>query len=576
MLFSDFANVLLKLEHTNSRLEMTEILAKLFKEASTSEIDKAIYLLQGRLVPQYKSLEFGLAERLVFKAFVSSFSLNEKEARQRLQAIGDLGKTVEEFRKTNRSLFETGQQLSLEEIFLKLVKLAKLSGTGSQETKLGMVAELLQQLDPLSCRYLVRILVGTIRLGFSDMTILDSLSWFLQKDKSLRKQLEKAFNVKPDLGLLAKQIKQNGIKAIDKTEPTVGIPILMAKAERVIKSEQIIDKIGTCAIEPKYDGFRLQMHKSGKNISIFSRNLENIVLMFPDLVKAASQELIADNCIIEGEAVGYDKDSNRILPFQEIVQRKRKYNIEEKALEIPLKLFVFDLLYLNKRSYLQDSYINRRKALKNIISKKAQTIILAKEEIVDSKEKIQAIFEKAVKDGLEGIMAKKLSSPYQAGSRDWNWIKFKHSYSNKIADTVDCLIMGFDYGKGKRSGFGIGAFLVGVLNKQENSFVTIAKIGTGLTDKEWQYLKSQSNELITSLKPDNYKVNKTNSCDVWLKPSLVVEIRADEVSKSPSHTAGLALRFPRLEKFRLDKSPSDVTTLDELKNLYSLKHQSYL
>jgi DNA ligase-1 len=231
---------------------------------------------------------------------------------------------------------------------------------------------------------------------------------------------------------------------------------------------------------------------------------------------------------------------------------------------------------LNGQSYLSKSYLERRQALQKIIKKNSQTLVLAKNEIVDNEQKVQIIFEQAVKDGLEGIMAKKLSSVYQAGARDWNWIKYKHSYSNKLADTVDCLVMGFDYGKGKRSGFGIGAFLVGVLNKEKNNFVTIAKIGTGLTDKEWQYIKSQSNSLIISQKPNNYNVNKINSCDVWLKPEIIVEIRADEVSKSPSHTAGFALRFPRLEKFRLDKGPTDITTLSELKTLYSLKQESYL
>lgn len=556
---------------------MTQLLSQLFKKTSAQEIDKVVYLLQGSVVPQYEQLEFGLAERLVFKSFVSSFSLNEAQARQRFKQIGDLGATVEEFRRTNHSLFEASSSLDLLTVFGKLKTLAHQSGTGSQETKLGILSDLFQQLDPLSCRYLVRMVVGKLRLGFSDMTVLDALSWYLKQDKSLKSVIETAYNVRPDLGLIAKLIKTEGIEKIKQIEPEVGVPILMAKAERVGNAGEIIKKIGACAIEPKYDGFRLQIHKmSSGQVKIFSRNLENVVQMFPDLVMAVNQEIAAQNCIFEAEAVGYNPKTKKILPFQEVVQRKRKYQIEEKAKEIPLKLFAFDLLYYNSQSYLNRTYLERRQQLNKVVKSRQQVINLASETIAQNTDLINQLFEQAVSDGLEGIMAKKLSGTYRAGARDWNWIKFKHSYSTRLIDTIDCLVMGFDYGKGKRTDFGLGAFLVGVFDPQTDNFVTVAKIGTGLTDQEWRYLKTQSQSLLTPSRPSIYRVAKQNECDVWLKPGLVVEIRADELSLSPAHTAGLALRFPRLERFRQDKAPHQTTTLPEIQKMQQLQHKSSL
>jgi DNA ligase-1 len=576
MLFVNLARYLEVLEATPSRLQMTRVLAELFKESQGDEIAQIVYLLQGSVVPQYERLEFGLAERLVFKAFVSSFSLNEKEARKQVGLSGDLGKTVEAYRRTNVSLFAKEADLPFATVFLRLKDLAGQTGVGSQEYKLSILSDLFQKLDPLSCRYLVRIVVGSLRLGFSDMTILDALSWLLKGDKSLRLRIERAFNVRPDLGLLAKLVKEGKLLAIDKIEPIPGVPILMAKAERVKTIDEIIEKIGPCSIEPKYDGFRLQVHKlANGEVKIYSRNLDNVVAMFPDLVAAMQNDIEAKSCIIEGEAVGYDPKTNKILPFQEIVQRKRKHNIEQKAKEIPLKLFAFDLLY-HQKSFLEVAYRERRAELRGIINKNSQTILLSQDQPGANTQTITTLFEKAVGEGLEGIMAKKLTGKYEAGARGWNWIKVKHSYSQNLIDTLDCLVMGYDLGKGKRTQFGLGAFLVGVFDEANERFVTVAKVGTGLTDEEWRVLKTKTSGLTLKEPPASYFLNKNLSCDIWLKPQLVVEIRADEISHSPSHTALLALRFPRLERFRDDKNPQDITTLRELTDIYQKQHKSSL
>jgi DNA ligase-1 len=342
--------------------------------------------------------------------------------------------------------------------------------------------------------------------------------------------------------------------------------------------EEIIKKIGRCLIEPKYDGFRLQIHYQDKKVRLYSRSLEDVTYMYPDIVFSVEKEIKAKEIIFEGEAIGYNQKTSKFLPFQETVQRKRKFNIEEKVKEVPLKLFVFELLYLNGENYLNQHYLARRKKLEIIIKSdkniKDNNILLAPTELISDAQKINTLFSKAVDQGLEGIIAKKINGIYQPGARGWNWIKFKKSYASKINDTVDCLIIGYDLGKGKRTGFGIGAFLVGVYDEKNDRFVTVAKIGTGLTDEEWKKLRLQSAKFKIKNKPKNYFVDKMMECDVWLAPAIVVEIRADEISKSPVHTAGLALRFPRLERFREDKKPEETTTLKEIKEIFN--HQKVM
>lgn len=305
--------------------------------------------------------------------------------------------------------------------------------------------------------------------------------------------------------------------------------------------------------------------------------------MYPDLVQSIKKEIAAREIIFEGEAIGYDTKTGSFLPFQDTVQRKRKYDIEEMVKKIPLKFFAFDLLYLNSENYLHRPYQDRRKQLENYVKLiKGNTISLAVSTITDDAKKIDLMFDEAVTKGLEGILAKKLDGTYQAGARGWNWIKFKKSYSAKIEDTIDCLVMGYDYGKGKRARFGIGAFLVGVYDEKKDTFVTVAKIGTGLTDEEWRELKKRADRFHANKQPAFYDVDKMMSVDVWVKQNIVVEIKADEITRSPVHTAGrimktsksgkaqevseagLALRFPRLVRFRDDKRPEETTTLIEL------------
>jgi DNA ligase-1 len=568
MFFSELAKYFERIEKNSSRLEITRILAELFTSLNAQEIAKVVYLLQGRVGPAYEGIDFGMAERTIIKSAMSALNIDRSYFEKEFKKSGDLGITVENFKKLYTSFEEKDMEVLV--VFDFFYRLATASGNGSQDIKVSLLSQLIRQLDPLSGRYLVRLPTGIIRLGFSDMTILDAYSWMLKGDKSLRPVIETAYHVRPDLGFIGKTLKEEGLSVLDKIGPEIFTPIIMMKAERMSSAEEIIKQIGKCLVEPKFDGFRLQVHYKGGQVKLFSRSLEDVTFMYPDIVEGVKNEVKADELIIEGEAIGYNPKTGEFLPFQETVQRKRKYDIGEKAIEVPLKLFAFELLFLNGRNFIKLPFIERRQALEKVTVKNSdiskQIIVVDHQEEVDKEIRLEEIFDSAIAKKLEGVIAKKIDGIYQPGARGWNWIKYKRSYSSKINDTIDCLVMGYDFGKGKRTGFGLGAFLVGVLDK--DTFVTVAKIGTGLTDEEWKELKIKSQPLKIKEKPVNYKVDKLSECDVWISPNIVVEIKADEITKSPTHTAGLALRFPRLERFRDDKKPQETTTLKEVEKMY--------
>jgi DNA ligase-1 len=601
MLFTDFAHYLSKLEKTSSRLQMTEILAKLFKQCEAKEIINTCYLSLGQLAPKYEGLEFNMAEKLIIRAIAKALNIEVKEVVANYKKSGDLGNTIEEFKsqkskvKTKSDLVKNTTQnlkLSINEIYNILLEIAQEAGNGSVERKINKMSNLIQEIDPLSAKYIVRTTLEKLRLGFSDMTILDALSWMEKGDKSYRSQLERAFNILADIGRVAQIFKTNGIKGIKELQSEVGIPIRPAKAERLPNPEKILEKMkGQCALEPKYDGFRVQIHinklktpafakaSAGKQnlnlfedkdnkifVRIFSRNLEDTTHMFPEIV-AEAQNLPVKSVILDGEAIAYSPKTGKFLAFQETVQRKRKHNVSEKAKELPLKVFVFDILYLNGESLLDKPFKDRRQTLTRIIAK-TKGIELTEQKVVTQTKEFASFFNQVVNEGLEGLMAKKLDSVYRPGARDFTWVKYKAGMTAELADTIDCVVMGYYRGKGKRSSFGVGAFLVGVVDKGQ--YLTVSKIGTGLTDEQWQELKTRCAKWQVEEKPKEYVVQKNLTPDVWVDPKVVVEIESDMVTKSPLHSAQWALRFPRLKRFRDDKNPDQSTSISELKKIANL------
>jgi len=582
MLFIKFAQYLSEIESVSSRLAITEKLAGLFTELSAEEIAVVPYLLQGRLAPAFSGIEFGMAEKSVVKAVSLALQIDHKDFVREVLHVGDVGQAIEKARGEFTS-FEQ-EDLPLLHVFGELQRITEATGNGSQEIKAKILALLFAKLDPLSCRYLSRIPIGQLRLGASDVTILDALSWMLTGNKSLRVQMERAYQVRPDLGYICAQIKSHGIKGIEEVKPEVFTPILMMKAERLSSGVEIIEKIGKCIVEPKYDGLRLQIHikkfeirnsklenneeiNQNYSVKIYTRGLEVVTHMYPDIVAAVEEDISCDNCILEGEALGYDTVNEKFLPFQETIQRKRKHDIADAAIRIPIRLMTFDLLYLNGESLLSKPLSERKQRLASMISSKSSTIKLSPMTEISDPMEVEKLFDTYIADGLEGIMAKKPDSIYKPGAREYSWVKLKRSYSSKVNDTIDCVVMGYDAGKGKRAAFGIGAVLVGIYDQQDDKYLSIAKIGTGMTDEEWRNLKENSEKRIAKGKPEDYEVAKEMGCDVWVEPHIVLEIRSDEITQSKLHTSGWSLRFPRLERFRTDKKSEDATTKEELEKM---------
>lgn len=589
MTFKELSVYLQNLEGTTSRNEMVLILADLFSKVPAPDMDKVMYLLQGRVAPLYIPIEFGVADKMIVRAITLAFDGGKDTVEQEFKKIGDVGGLAEKL-ATKKS--HTRDNLSISHVFRELEKLAKAGGSGSVEVKIDTLSRLLKSADPLSSRYIARIPVAKLRLGFSDMTVLDSLSWMLKGDKSLRPIIERSYNIRPDLGVIGQMIKEHGIKGVEKIKPAVFTPILMAKAERLSSGKEIIEKIGKCAVEEKFDGFRLQAHFDGKNVKLFTRNLEEVTFMYPDVEAGIKAQIKSKEAIFEGEAIAYNPETNEYLPFQLTSQRKRKYDIEEMAKKIPLKYMIFDALYVDSTNLIPEPYTKRRKEINDMV-KKGNVLYVSSEKVLSTGKDIENYFDDAISRGLEGILAKKLDGTYQAGARGWSWIKLKRSYSSKLDDTVDCLVMGFYYGQGKRTSFGIGAFLIGVYDKKQDKFVTVAKIGTGLTDEEWRELAKRGTKLKAKEKPPLYEVDKMLTPDVWVDSNIIVEIKADELTRSSVHTAGrvlkpsksgsafdvdvpgYALRFPRLERFRDDKKPEDATTLKEIEKMFELQKNSH-
>ncbi|MDP2936398.1 MAG: ATP-dependent DNA ligase [Dehalococcoidia bacterium] len=570
-----FVDFLTELEATSSRNRMVEVLSLLFKETDVEEIDKLIYLCQGRVAPAYVKLEFGVGESLAAEALSKASGQPKTEMLRLYKEKGDFGEVA------GAVLPPQTTKLTVIELFDHLYRLAIVSGEGAVTAKTDLLADLLASSSPRDGRLLVRISLGRLRLGIGDPTMMDGLSFARQGDKSLRPTLERAYNICSDLGYVARLFWEQGVEALSQIEVTVGKPVRPALAERLPGIQAILDKIGRCAIEPKYDGFRCQVHRDNDWVKVYSRNLEDFSDMFPEIIEAACRQVRATRIIFEGEALAYDPSTGDFYPFQVTVQRKRKYGIEEMRARLPLKLMAFDLLYLDGEDQTRQPYLERHRRLGEALAPD-DVIELTEVLITDKPEEFERYFADKVQRGLEGVVCKRLDSPYQAGSRNFNWIKLKRHYAGQLRDTVDTVVLGYWRGRGARAQWGIGSLLTGVYDDKEDRFVSLARLGTGFSDEEWNRLKEDLDKTAVDHKPA--QVDSLVQPDIWVRPLFILEVQADEITRSPVHTCGLgravagekdigyALRFPRATGYlRSDKGPQDATTVTEVIAMYSMQ-----
>jgi DNA ligase-1 len=583
MYFIELAETFEKMEKTTSRLELTDHLVNLLKRTPFEIIDKTVYLIQGKLGPDYQSNELGVAEKVVIKSLALASGYSIKEIQSKYNKIGDIGNVAYEILKNKLQTTLYYESLTIERLYETLLKISKLAGLGSIDLKLKYINSLLNNSSNLECKFILKLILGNLRLGIADFTILDAIAISFTGDKKNRKILERAYNVSSDLGKIAKLLYNGSLKLVQSIPISLFIPIRPMLAERVSDSEEALKKMDdkTCFAEYKIDGERIQIHKKDKEIELFTRSLEKVTDNFSDIVnefkKIETKDLIA-----EGEIVPVDSLTGKYLPFQSIMHRRRKYNLADAIKEYPVILNFFDLLYYDNQDKTDLPLSERRKILEEIFKVKNDKIKLITQIKVTKVDEIDRFMMSAIENGCEGLMIKNPQSQYRAGAREWAWVKLKKEYSNKLLDTLDLAIVGASYGKGRRVG-NYGTFLLAAYEPEEDTFFTICKVGTGFTDENLEEIsKSLKYHIIRNKHP---RVNVGDiKMEVWFEPKIVIEIFSPEITLSPIYTTslnkikrgyGLALRFPKFTgKIREDKNAEDSTTIKEIQNIYKKQLKS--
>ncbi|MCD6241795.1 ATP-dependent DNA ligase [Candidatus Bathyarchaeota archaeon] len=577
MRYSLIADAYEKIEATTKRLEMTDYLVELLKNTPKELIDKVVYLTQGKLYPDFMGIEIGVAEKLAIRAIARASGHSEKEIEEDLKTTGDIGETAQNFiaKKKQVTLFQ--QPLTVQKVYETLDKMAKATGEGAMDLKVSLLAGLLANATPKEAKYIVRTVTGKLRLGIADMTVLDALAIAYGGGKEARQFLERAYNISSDLGRVAKTLVEEGLEGIKKFKVVIGEPIRPMLAERLSSPHEILEKLGgKCAAEYKYDGERIQAHKDGEKVLLFSRRLENITSQYPDAVELLKNHVKAKEAILEGECVAIDPDTGDMLPFQELMHRRRKYGIEKAMEEYPVSLFMFDALYVDGKDLTLEPYPVRRKYLNEIIEE-AERIKIAEYLITDNPEELEKFFLEAVEKGCEGLVCKSVmpDSIYRAGARGWLWIKYKRDYKSEMTDTVDLVVVGAFHGKGRRAGT-YGALLLAAYDPENDTFKTVCKCGSGFTDEDLANLPKMLEP--HKIEHKHPRVISNLEADVWFEPKIVIEVIGAEITLSPIHTcamdkirkgSGLAIRFPRFTgNYRFDKAAEDATTEKEIIEMY--------
>lgn len=574
--FQPLVETFAQMEQTSSRIALTDHLVSLLKKTPPDVIDKVTYLIQGKLYPDYEGIEMGLAERMALRAIASSSGKNLSAVEKVYRETGDIGDTAGKVMvsKAQSTLFS--EAMTVERVYSTFDRIARTTGQGSQETKLRHVSSLLNDSTPEEGRYIMKFVMGALRLGIADYTVLDALAIAFTGDKANREALENAYNVSSDLGTVAKLLATKGLAAVKSIQVTLFKPIRPMLAERVSTAEEALERMeGKAAVEYKLDGERVQVHRGKDRVELFSRRLEKITSHYPDVTKAA-MGIKAKDAILEGEVVAINAQTEEYLPFQELMHRRRKHGVEEAMEAYPVVINFFDILYLDGKSRMPLPYEERRELLEKVLKgAKDGMIKVVPQKMATKPEQVDRFMSKAIEDGCEGVMVKLPQSIYRAGSREYLWVKLKREYRSELADTLDLVVVGALHGRGRRVGK-YGALLLAAYDKNEDVFRSVSKVGTGFTDEHLDQFYRELERHVVHQK--HARVDTGMDMDVWFEPSMVIEVIASEITLSPSHTAaknviregyGLALRFPKFTgRIRDDRDPESATSVEEVATMY--------
>jgi len=575
MEFSIIAELFEKMENTSKRIELTNILVELLKKTPKKIIPNVVYLLQGIIRPNFEGVELGVAEKLAIRAISKSSGLSIKKIEDDYRNCGNLGLTASNILKLKTQTTFTAEKITVERVYETLFKIANLEGKGSQDLKMKYISSLLNDATPLEAKFVLNILLSTLRLGIAENTVMDALAIGFTGKKEYRKQIEDAYNVSSDLGKVSEVIAREGLDGIKKFQISLFSPVRPMLADRIKSEKDATEKMPVeFAAEYKLDGERVQIHKQADKIILFSRSLENITKYYPDIVENIGNSLDVNEGIFEAEIVAINENTGEFLPFQELMHRRRKYKLKEAVLQYPITVNFFDVLYFDGKNCLNLKYSERRKILESSVKENnfAKLVPMA---IVKNENEVEDFLENSINSGCEGLMLKILDAAYRAGTRGGNWLKLKREYRNELGDSLDLVVIGAYFGKGRRTGR-YGTLLLATYNPEKDNFPSICKVGTGFTDESLDQLyQILSNKVILKKNP---RIDSEMEADVWFEPELVLEIVASEITLSPIHKtaldtirkgAGLALRFPKFTgKIRIEKGSEDASTDEEVYSLY--------
>ena len=579
MEFSIIAEIFEKMEKTSKRTELTEILVELLQKTPKKIIPIIVYLLQGVIRPNFEGVELGIAEKLAIRAISKSSGLPIKKIEDGYRDDGDLGITASNILKLKTQTTFTAEKITIERVYETLFKIAKLEGKGSQDLKMKYISSLLNDATPLEAKFVLKILLSTLRLGIAENTVMDALAIAFTGKKENKEQIENAYNVSSDLGKVSLIVATNGIDEIKKFKISLFNPIRPMLADRAKSEQEVIKKMPELfAAEYKLDGERVQIHIQANKIILFSRRLENITQYYPDIVENVRKSLDIHEGVFEAEIVPINENTGEFLPFQELMHRRRKYNLDKAVSQYPITVNFFDVLYFDKKDCLNLAYSERRKILERVVNEDNFSKLIPMK-FIKSENEIVDFLENSINAGCEGLMLKTPNALYRAGTRGSNWLKLKREYRNELGDSLDLIVIGAYFGRGRRTGL-YGTLLLGTFNPETNNFPSICKVGTGFTDESLDQLYQILSNKVTLKK--NSKIVSEMEADVWFEPELVLEIVASEITLSPIHKTGLdlirknsgfALRFPKFTgKIRYEKAVEDASTGEEVFALY--KRQS--
>jgi DNA ligase-1 len=565
MLYATLAEAFEKLEQTASYLEKNSIITELLKNTAVGEIEKVVLLLLGRPWPAYVSKETGVGLQQLKKAIAKASGYPPSEVERLMREVGDLGEVARRLMMKKKQVTLFAEKLTVEKVFDKIKQLPDITGEGSVDRKIDSISELLTSSQPLEAKFIVRTVLGDLRIGVAEGRLRDAIASAFGVSPE---KVEHAYMLTTDYSLVAKAVAESGERGLQKLGVSVGHPVNPMLAQRAEDIAEILERMGgKAAFELKLDGIRVQVHKDGEEIALFTRRMENYTHMFPDIINPLRKALRPTRVVVDGELVAIDKKTGKPMPFQEVLKRRRKYDIGEVAEQIPVEIHFFDVLLADGKTMLDEPYLKRRAMLERIVEEIEGKVRVVEQKILSDPAEIQKFCDYAIKLGHEGLLAKDLNSNYRAGRREFVWLKLKPTL-----ETLDLVVVGAHHGKGKRAGF-FGSYILAARDEESERFKTVTRCGSGFTDDDLKELTEMFKKI--QLRRPHEDVDIEIECDSYFPPQVVFEVAYEEIQVSPEekHTSGLGLRFPRYVRVREDRRPEEITTVGEIQELFELQER---